>query len=106
MTIFHLSYKNTRILKTNHLNFSYKKIILKFALTTKIMSKEKKYSLEKIGYIKKLPKNADINNYESLITTSKNGQKTTLYRLISENKEIDETINFNNSLRVFNSYLN
>ena len=70
------------------------------------MSKDKKSSLQKIGYVKKLPANADINNYESLITTNKNGQKTTLYRLMSENKEIDETINFNNSWRVFNSYLN
>ena len=70
------------------------------------MSKEKTSSLEKIGYIKKLPKNADINNYESLLITNKNGEKKTLYRLISEKKEIEDTSNFSNSWDVFNSYLN
>lgn len=70
------------------------------------MSKDKTSSLEKIGYTKKLPKDADINNYESLLITNKDGKKVTLYRLISAKKEIDDTSNFSNSWDVFNSYLN
>ena len=70
------------------------------------MSKDKTSSLEKIGYTKKLPKDADINNYESLFITNKDGKKVTLYRLISAKKEIDDTSNFSNSWDVFNSYLN
>ena len=70
------------------------------------MSKDKTSSLEKIGYTKKLPKDADINNYESLLITNKDGKKVTLYRLISAKKEIDDTNNFSNSWDVFNSYLN
>ena len=70
------------------------------------MSKDKTSSLEKIGYTKKLHKDADINNYESLLITNKDGKKVTLYRLISAKKEIDDTSNFSNSWDVFNSYLN
>ena len=70
------------------------------------MSEKKTISFKKIGYIKALPKNADINDYESLTITDKNGEKITLYRLASETTEFDDTCNFSNSWDVFNSYLN
>ena len=70
------------------------------------MSENKIPALEKIGYLKTLPKNADINDYESLIITKKDGQKVTLYKLSIDRKEIDDISNFSNSWDVFNSYLN
>ena len=70
------------------------------------MSEKKVSSLEKIGYLKTLPKDADINDYESLLITEKDDKRITLYRLSSEKKEFDDTSNFNNSWDVFNSYLN
>lgn len=68
------------------------------------MSKRKTSSLEKIGYIKKLPKEANINDYEKLIV-HKNGNKKVLYRLNASRKKNDEISNFKNSWDVFNSYL-
>ena len=70
------------------------------------MSDKKTSYLEKIGYIKTLPNDADINDYESLLITAKDGEKITLYRLSSEREEFDDTSNFNNSWNVFNSHLN
>ena len=70
------------------------------------MSEKNTSSLEKIGYLKTLPKDADINDYESLLITDKDGEKITLYRLSSEREEFDDTSNFSNSWDVFNSYLN
>ena len=70
------------------------------------MSEKKVYSLERIRYLKTLPKDADINDYESLLITEKDGEKITLYRLSSEREEFDDTSNFSNSWDVFNSYLN
>ena len=70
------------------------------------MSENKIPALEKIGYLKTLPKNADINDYESLIITKKDGQKVTLYKLSIDRKEFDDISNFSNSWDVFNSYLN
>ena len=70
------------------------------------MSEKNTSSLEKIGYLKTLPKDADINDYESLLITEKDGEKITLYRLSSEREEFDDTSNFSNSWDVFNSYLN
>jgi len=70
------------------------------------MSKKKASTLEKIGYLKILPKDADINDYESLLITEKDGKKITLYKLASERTEIDDTNNFSNSWDVFNAYLN
>ena len=69
------------------------------------MSEKKISSLEKIGYLKTLPKDADINDYESLLITGKNEKKTTLYKLSAERTEFDDTSNFSNSWDVFNSYL-
>ena len=70
------------------------------------MSKKKISSFKKIGYIEKLPKNADINDYESLLITEKNGDRIKLYRLYSDKKEFDDTTYFSNSWKVFNSHLN
>ena len=70
------------------------------------MSEKKILSLEKIGYVKTLPKNADINDYESLIITKQDGQKVTLYKLSADRKKFDDISNFSNSWDVFNSYLN
>ena len=70
------------------------------------MSKKKLSYLEKIGYHKSLPKNADIDNYESIIITQKDGIKIKLYRLSSLKETFDDTTNFNNSWNIFNSYLN
>ncbi len=70
------------------------------------MSENKISSLERIGYIKTLPTNADIDDYDSLIIKGKDGKKITLYKLSSERIEFDDTSNFSNSWDVFNSYLN
>ena len=69
------------------------------------MSEKKISSLKKIGYLKKLPTNSDINDYESLLITAKDGKKITLYRLSSKRQETDEISNFSTSWNVFNSYL-
>ena len=69
------------------------------------MSNKKISSLEKIGYVKKLPKNADINDYESITIKNKSGEKIKLYRNKVDREEIDDTSNFTNSWDVFNSLL-
>ena len=56
------------------------------------MSEKKISSLEKIGYLKTLPKDADINDYESLLITQKDGKIITLYILASERKEFENII--------------
>ena len=70
------------------------------------MAQKKIFSLEKIGYVRRLPKDSDINDYESILMTDKDGEKIRLYRLSSEKKEFDDTNNFSNSWDIFNSYLN
>ena len=62
-------------------------------------------SLEKIGYIKTLPKNSDINEYESISVKKTNGESVVLYRFIETKTDFDDTSNFSNSLEVFNSFL-
>jgi len=69
------------------------------------MSDKKTSSLEKIGYVKSLPKEADINDYESISIKNKNGDATTLYRLIEDKDNFDDTSNFSNSWDVFNALL-
>ena len=69
------------------------------------MSNNKTTSLEKIGYIKILPKNADINEYESISVKNTNGESIVLYRLIETKTDFDDTSNFSSSLEVFNSFL-
>ena len=69
------------------------------------MPEKKISSLEKIGYIKSLPKGADINDYENISIKEKNGQTLILYRALEDRKKIDDTSNFSSSWGVFNSYL-
>ena len=69
------------------------------------MSKNRISSLEKIGYQKNLPNGADINDFEVISVTKKNGNKLNLYRNKKEKKEIDETTNFDSSWEIFNSLL-
>ena len=69
------------------------------------MPENKISSLEKIGYIKSLPKGADINDYENISIKKKNGEILILYRALEDREEIDDTSNFSSSWGVFNSYL-
>jgi len=69
------------------------------------MSEKKIRAFEDIGYIKKLPKGSDINDYESINIKINSGEKLTLYRNLSEKKEIDDTSNFGSSWDIFNSLL-
>jgi hypothetical protein len=69
------------------------------------MSEKKQSSFERVGYIKTLPKSADISNYESILVKDNEGKFTTLYRKIVEERKFDDTINFSNSWDVFNSLL-
>ena len=62
-------------------------------------------SLEKIGYQKNIPKGTDINDFEVISVTQKNGRKINLYRNKKEKQEIDDTTNFDSSWEVFNSLL-
>lgn len=65
----------------------------------------KKSALEKIGYIKKIPKDADLNNYESITVNKSNGKKIKLFRLLENKSELDEKIDFSKSLNIFNSLI-
>ena len=69
------------------------------------MSEKKIRAFEEIGYVKTLPEGSDINDYESIKIKINNGEKLTLYRNLSEKKEIDDTSNFESSWDVFNSLL-
>ena len=69
------------------------------------MPEKKISSLEKIGYIKSLPKGADINDYENVSIKEKNGKTLTLFRALEDRKEIDDIDNFSNSWNIFNSLL-
>lgn len=69
------------------------------------MSEKKIRVFEEIGYVKTLPKGSDINNYESIKIKINSGKKLTLYRKLSEKKEIDDTSNFGSSWDIYNSLL-
>ena len=69
------------------------------------MTEKKQSSFEKIGYIKQLPTNADIIDYESILVKNNDGKSTTLYRKIVDKRKFDDTINFSESWEVFNSFL-
>ena len=62
-------------------------------------------SFEKIGYVKNLPKDADINDFETISVNTKNGEQVNLYRRKEYKNERDEKLNFRNSWEVFNSLL-
>ena len=69
------------------------------------MSEKKQSSFEKVGYIKQLPTNADINDYEIILVKNNDGKSTTLYRKIVKEIKFDDTTNFSESWDVFNSLL-
>ena len=69
------------------------------------MTEKKQSSFEKVGYIKQLPTNADISDYESILVRNNEGKSTTLYRKIVEVRKYDNTANFSESWDVFNSLL-
>ena len=69
------------------------------------MSEKKISSFEKIGFQKVIPKGSDLNNFETISVTNKDGNKITLYRNKESRNEIDETTNFESSWEVFNSLL-
>ena len=67
------------------------------------MTEKEASNFERIGYLKNLPINADINNYESISVKNKDAKSTTLYRHIVKEKKFDDTTNFSSSWDVFNS---
>lgn len=69
------------------------------------MAEKKQSSFEKVGYIKQLPTNAEISDYESILVKNNDGKFTKLYRKIVEKRKFDDTTNFNDSWDVFNSLL-
>ena len=69
------------------------------------MSEKKQSSFEKVGYIKQLPSNADIRDYESILVKNNEGKFTKLYRKIVEKRTFDDTTNFSESWDMFNSLL-
>ena len=69
------------------------------------MAEKKQSSFEKVGYIKQLPTNAEISDYESILVKNNDGKLTTLYRKIVKREKFDDTINFSESWDVFNSLL-
>ena len=69
------------------------------------MAEKKQSSFEKVGYIKQLPTNADINDYEIILVKNNDGKSTTLYRKIVKEIKFDDTTNFSESWDVFNSLL-
>jgi len=69
------------------------------------MAEKKQSSFEKVGYIKQLPANAEISDYESILVKNNEGKSTTLYRKIVEERKFDDTANFSESWDVFNSLL-
>ena len=69
------------------------------------MAEKKQSSFEKVGYIKRLPSNADIRDYESILVKNNDGKSTTLYRKIVKEIKFDDTTNFSESWDVFNSLI-
>lgn len=66
------------------------------------MSKSNKTSsLEKIGYIKSLPKDADLNDYEKITISYGNNQSMKMFRKKSEKSEEDIN-NFHRSWKIYN----
>jgi len=70
------------------------------------MQRKKKSSFKAIGYLEKIPRDADMNDYEKINIRNKEGKTNTLYRLRKESNTIDETTNFNKSWAIFNNHLN
>tara|TARA_B100000214_G_C23667436_1_gene490313 strand:- start:308 stop:517 length:210 start_codon:yes stop_codon:yes gene_type:complete len=69
------------------------------------MSSTKNTSLEKIGYLNKIPEHSNIIDYESIIIKKKNGHEYKLYRKIQEINIEDEISNFKKSWQIFNNFI-
>ena len=69
------------------------------------MGDKKISSFKEIGYTRKIPKGANLDEFDTISIKSKSGEKTTLYRKKIE-EEPDENSNFNRSWDIFNSNLN
>ena len=69
------------------------------------MAEKKQSSFEKVGYIKQMPSNADIIDYESILVKNNEGKFTRLYRKIVKKRKFDDTTNFSESWDVFNSLI-
>lgn len=69
------------------------------------MAEKKQSSFEKVGYIKQLPTNAEISDYESILVKNNEGKFTRLYRKIVKKRKFDDTTNFSESWDVFNSLI-
>ena len=69
------------------------------------MAEKKQSSFEKVGYMKQLPTNADISDYESILVKNNDGKFTKLYRKIVKKRTFDDTTNFSESWDLFNSLL-
>lgn len=69
------------------------------------MAEKKQSSFEKVGYIKQLPTNAEISDYESILVKNNDGKFTRLYRKIVKKRKFDDTTNFSESWDVFNSLI-
>ena len=70
------------------------------------MTKKQLLSFKKDGYIEKIPKNENIDEYEQIEVKEKSGLITTLFRHISNKKKLNDISNFDKSWGVFNSLLN
>ena len=69
------------------------------------MAEKKQSSFEKVGYIKQLPTNAEISDYESILVKNNEGKFTKLYRKIVTKRKFEDTANFSESWDIFNSLL-
>jgi len=61
--------------------------------------------LEKVGFIKKLPKNANPDDYEAITINDKFGKKILMYRFKKEKINKEDLENFNRSWTTFQQNL-
>ena len=62
-------------------------------------------SLEKIGFIKQLPNNANLDDYEVITINDKSGKKILMYRLKKEQINKEDLEDFNRSWTTFQQTL-
>ena len=62
-------------------------------------------SLEKIGFIKQLPNNANLDDYEVITINDKSGKKILMYRLKKEQINKEDLEDFNRSWTTFQQNL-
>ena len=70
------------------------------------MSEKRTSSLKRIGYTRNIPKDANLDDFETISVRNKLGEQSTFYRRKLEKKELDEDSNFDRSWDIFNSNLN